>query len=132
MPRPEHHAQQIARGAAAACWIYQGLVPKLLGPHADELAMVAALGVPAAQATTLSMAAGVAEIALGLAMLVRPRAAWPHRLALAGVAGLLGFVALRAPHFLAGAFNPVAMNLALGALSAVALALMREPAPGPR
>jgi hypothetical protein len=33
---------QIARFTSAGVWTYQGLVPKLLGPHADEVAMIAA------------------------------------------------------------------------------------------
>jgi hypothetical protein len=40
-------------------------------------------------------------------------------------AGLLAFVAVYAPHYLVGAFNPVVMNGASIALSVIALLVLR-------
>jgi hypothetical protein len=115
---------RIVRFVAGGGWIYQGLVPKILGPHADERAMLAAAGVAPADMAMITTAAGAAEIALGLCILVLPRRAWPHGVALLALAALLGFVAWRAPQFLGAAFNPVVGNASLAALSAIALVLL--------
>ena len=63
----------------AGIWLYQGIVPKLLGPHPDEIAMSAAFGIPAAFQATVSHAAGAGEVLLGLCILAFPRRAWPQR-----------------------------------------------------
>jgi hypothetical protein len=118
----------ICRYATAAVWLYQGLVPKLLGPHRDELAMVAAIGVPPEYQALVSQMAGAAEIVLALCIVFVRRHAWPHVVAVASLAMLLVFVALFAPAHLGAAFNPVAMNLPLMALSFVAIGLLRDAA----
>ena len=115
----------------AGIWLYQGIVPKLLGPHADEIAMSAAFSIPAAFQATVSHAAGVGEVLLGLCILAFPRRAWPQLVSAVVTAGLLAFVALYAPRYLVGAFNPVVMNTASIVLSVVAvMALREEPAAG--
>jgi hypothetical protein len=45
---------QVCRFSIAFIWLYQGIVPKLLGPHADELRMNMALGLNEAQARPCS------------------------------------------------------------------------------
>ena len=115
----------IARWIAGASWIYQGLVPKLLGPHADERAFLALAGVAPADMWRSAALAGALEIALGVAMLALPRRREPHVLALLALAALLGFVAWRAPAYLGAAFNPVVGNACLGALSAIVLVRLR-------
>jgi nitrate reductase gamma subunit len=111
----------MANTTVAGIWIYQGLVPKLLGPHPDELAMAAAFGVPAEMQTPVSYIAGGLEILFGIVLMALPRRAWPHLASASAMAGLLVFVVLYAPAYLWGAFNPVVMNLASIALSLVAL-----------
>lgn len=59
----------LGRITIALLWIYQGLVPKLLGPHPDELALNMALGFDADVAAHLTRAAGVGEVLFGLAVL---------------------------------------------------------------
>ena len=81
---------QVCRFSIAFIWLYQGIVPKLLGPHADELRMNMALGLNEAQAHLLSYVGGGMEVVLGLLVLVFYRQRWPHvimrRLALHGEA----------------------------------------------
>jgi hypothetical protein len=115
----------------AGIWLYQGIVPKLLGPHPDEIAMSAAFGIPAAFQATVSHAAGAGEVLLGLCILAFPHRALPQIVSAVVTAALLAFVALYAPRYLVGAFNPVVMNTASIVLSAVAvMALRAEPTAG--
>jgi hypothetical protein len=52
MPIPPKHATALERirrhcnANVAGIWLYQGLVPKLLGPHPDEVSMAEAFGIP--------------------------------------------------------------------------------------
>jgi hypothetical protein len=123
---PHDWVPTIARWVAGASWIYQGLVPKLLGPHADERAFLALAGVAPADMWRSAAMAGALEIALGIAMLALPRRREPHVLALLALSALLVFVAWRAPAFLGAAFNPVVGNACLGALSAIMLVRLRQ------
>lgn len=109
----------------AGIWLYQGLVPKLLGPHPDEVAMSAAFGIPVGLQTAASYAAGAGEVLFGLCILFFSRRAWPQLLSAAVTAALLVFVAIYVPRFLVGALNPVVMNVASMVLSAVALLALR-------
>ncbi len=117
----------ICRVAVGGVWLYQGLLPKLLGPHHDELAMAAAAGMPAHMQAASSYAAGAAEIVLGLCVLLLPRRLWPYVASAASMLLLLGFVAVFAPTYLVGAFNPVVMNLTSLALSLIAIIVLRDP-----
>lgn len=116
----------ICRGSLAFVWIYQGLVPKLLGPHRDELAMDLALGISADAATRVAQVAGAIEIAIGIAVLVAHRRTWPLWLTLASMIGLLGYAALAVPSLLIAAFNPVTINVAMAALALIAIVLERS------
>jgi hypothetical protein len=109
----------------AGIWLYQGLVPKLLGPHRDELAMSSAFGIPPTFQASISYAAGVAEVLLGICVLLLPRRAWPQLISAVATAVLLVFVAIYTPPYLFGAFNPVVMNVASIALSIVAMLALR-------
>lgn len=122
-------ARRVAASASAAIWLYQGLVPKLLGPHADELALAAAFGIEPSLQRVASAAAGVAEVAFAFAILVWQRQRWPHISSAVASAVLLVFVSTYAPQYLWAAFNPVSMNLGLFALSVIA-ALCAGPARG--
>ncbi len=65
----------LARGAVAAGGIYSGLVPKLLGPHKDELVLLAATGI--GNTRTAAVAFGLAEVIFGLLVVVCWKARWP-------------------------------------------------------
>lgn len=107
--------------AIAFVWLYHGVVPKLLGPHRDELAMNLALGISTPAATLLSYAAGIGEIAIGLAVLLLRKQQWPLRLTIVLMVGLLAYAAWAVPTLVLGAFNPVTTNAAVATLALVAL-----------
>lgn len=116
----------ICRLSVAFAWFYHGLVPKLLGPHPDEIAMSMAFGLSRQNAIQLGLVAGAAEIAFAVAILVFWRQRWPLLLSAVSMIGLLVFVAVAAPAFLVGAFNAVTTNLCVLALSVVAIRLRPE------
>lgn len=123
---PIERIARLSAVASAFIWFYQGLVPKLLGPHIDELAMSAAFGIPAEWQIPVSRVAGIGEMALAVCIVAARRHLWPHVLSALGAVVFLVFAAVFAPWFLGAAFNPVAMNSALFALSAVAILCVRS------
>ena len=115
--------ERICRLSLAALWAYQGLVPKLLGPHPQELELAASAGLPNEALVMASLLSGVIELLLALALLVYRRAAWPYAVSTAAVVGLFLFVALVAPEHLGTPFNAVAVNgawLVLGVVGWIA------------
>ena len=120
-----HAISQLCRFTVAGIWFYQALAPKLLGPHPDELALAGAFGIPAASRPVASYAAAVAELLVGLVVLIFHRYAWPQLLSAVLTLVLFLFVVVYAPSHLAAAFNPVVMNGASMALSVVALIALR-------
>ena len=117
---------QVCTFSTATIWLYQGIVPKLLGPHRDEIAMIAAAGVPSEHQATVAYLAGAAEVALGLCILLARRRAWPHVISAVSLVGLLAFVVLFTPAYLRGAFNAMATNIAVLALSVIAILIICE------
>lgn len=111
----------ICRLSIAFIWCYHGIVPKLLGPHADELIMNMSLGLSAGQAVVLAKVAGLVEVFIGLSVLVFWRRRWPLYTTVFAMLALLVFVVLVTPAMLTGAFNPVSTNLGMIALAVVAL-----------
>jgi len=111
----------IARGAVAGVWFYHGLVPKLIVRHPDEAAPLLDAGFSAARAAGMVRAAGVAEIAMAILLLVfwRWRGGFWVTIVLMAVA--LAGVAFTTPRLLGMAFNPVSLNLSMIALSAIGL-----------
>lgn len=109
----------VARCTIAGIWLWHGLVPKLLTMQADERQMMEEAGVPVAAVPLAVKAAGLAEIAIAAGML----ASWRHRGAFLwnalAMSGALLAVAARSPRYLRAAFNPVTLNGAVIALSAV-------------
>jgi hypothetical protein len=116
----------VCRCTVAFVWFYHGLVPKLLYPHRDELAMSMALGFSSSGAEKMAIIGGVAEIAMSGAVLLFWRQRWPLLLTVAAMFGLLGFVILFKPVLLGGAFNPVTTNITVIALALVGLHLQRS------
>jgi hypothetical protein len=102
-----------ARLGISFIWLWQGLLPKLVFPSADERTMIAAAGLPAGILPTI----GVVE--LGLAVLTlglwRWRPFFPLNALL--MAGALTAVGLNSPSYLVGAFNPVTLNVGMILLS---------------
>lgn len=110
----------IARLALAFVFIYHGLVPKILLQNPMEVQMILAHGseLPYRQ---IAFVAGVAEIALGLALILLRRQLWPVWVALVAFILLLLDVALFSPALLVQAFNPVSTNIAGIGLCLVAI-----------
>lgn len=124
MERSVIHA--ISRITVALVWLYQGLVPKLIANHADELVMLADSGITEAAAPTVIAIVGAAEVLLGMNVLVFFRRRWPLMLtALLMVLATLGVV-LNSPGYLMAAFNPVSLNLLLFVVAVIGLFVMKE------
>jgi uncharacterized membrane protein YphA (DoxX/SURF4 family) len=133
---PERSMQQavihgIARLGLAATFLYHGLVPKLLGPDADEVAMIGAAGVPPGSVGPALVAIGVAEVILALALVASWHSRLPPALCAAFAVVATALVAIAAPRYLGAAFNPVTLNLGVLCLAAIdLLALPGLPSAG--
>ena len=117
----------LARLALAAVFIWHGLVPKILWLSPDEVAMIAAHGLPQHELFApelIACAGGIAEVLLGLALIVVRQRRWPLAVAGGVLLVLLLDVALLSPHRLVQAFNPLSTNLA--ALTLCAMAWLAE------
>lgn len=116
---------QICRYVLAFLWIYQGLVPKLLGPHPDELAMNLALGLSQSQAVWLAYIGGGLEVLLGVIVFIFYKRFWVYQLTIIVMFGLSIFAVIFAPQFLVSAFNVVTGNVAMMALAGIGLLQLR-------
>jgi hypothetical protein len=128
---PERAARQALIHALAAAtvsfvWIWHGVVPKLAGPHPDELAMLFEAGVPESWLTSGVKIIGIAELLLGLAVPLFAMRRWPWLLTIAlMVVATIGVLA-NSPHRITAAFGPITLNLLLGVLAAIALLSLRD------
>ncbi|NVJ59938.1 MAG: DoxX-like family protein [Gammaproteobacteria bacterium] len=116
----------IATLTIAFIWAYHGLVPKLLGPHSQELDMIAAFGINENLATTLAYIAGVLELLMAVLVLVYRNKFWPFYLTIAIVLVLSITVLFGQPSFVMFAFNPITINIAMIMLSIIAIRSMDE------
>ena len=115
-----------ARLAVAGVFAYQGLVPKLLVHHADELRMLREAGCPAKVVFGVLSLVGLAELLFAVGLLLCWRRRWPAVITLGlMIVATLG-VGLRSPGYLLAAFNPVSLNLAVAALALVDLLNLRD------
>lgn len=108
----------LCRLSVAFVWLYQGLVPKLLARHPQELALVRAGPLPDALARDVLTALGVGELLFGLALLWF----WRERRLLLLAAALplvltAGAIAAT-PSVVTGPFNPVVTTVTVVALAA--------------
>ena len=110
----------MARGALAAVWIYQGLVPKLLAPERGELAILRATGLLPGHEGFLLAFLGLAEVGLGLVMLARPASRWPLGTTLLVLPGFLLAALYAVPASFLAPFNPPTLILAMAALALIA------------
>jgi hypothetical protein len=124
MQRSVIHA--ISRITVALVWLYQGLIPKLIARHADELVMLADSGITEAVAPTVLAVVGSAEVLLGAIVLVFFRRRWPLVLTvLLMVLATVGVV-MNSPRYLTAAFNPVSLNLLLIVVAVIGLLVMKD------
>jgi hypothetical protein len=113
-----------ARTALAIVFAYQGIVPKLLFAHADEIAILRAAGVPTQLTTTAVAALGIAEVTMAAALLVAWSRSWPVWLSLVAMPIATIVVGLFSPDFFVAAFNPFSLNVSVAALAVVDLLVM--------
>lgn len=107
--------------ALALCWIWQGLVPKLLYPQSGELAILQSAGVSQSIAPTLLLVIALAQILLGVLFLLPILHRRLHIVSLVAIVALgVGTAVTAAPLFVAP-FGPFTLSLAMAALSVVAL-----------
>ena len=116
----------IARATIAFTWLYHGLVPKLLRHDAAELDLLSRIGTAASRLTMAVTVAGWAEILFALILIVFWRHRWPLWVTLVFMLVGIPVVVITAPDYAGAAFNPVTLNLAIAALSSIALLIGRE------
>lgn len=125
IPPERSRDQAIAHAAAvtglAGTWIYQGLVPKLLTVHPDEVALWrSALGLSESSARAAVRVAGAVEVAAGILTITHRRRRAPFVVAAVAMPALaLGALKADRRSFVR-AFNPASLNWAVAALAIVA------------
>ena len=115
----------VARLGLALIFAYHGLVPKLLGPHADEVAMLRDAGVAAERTGALLTLLGIAELLLALGLLVFWHRRWPPMVCVGLMLLATIGVAVSSPRYLGAAFNPVSLNLAIACLATIDLMILK-------
>jgi DoxX-like family len=114
----------IARVALAAVFAYQGVVPKLLIRHLDEVAMLHDVGVSAGVTNTAVIALGISELAFAAALLVAWHRRWPVFVCLGSMLLATVVVGLNSPRYFEAAFNQASLNLAVASLAAIDLLVL--------
>ena len=115
----------VSRVALASVWIYQGLVPKLIARHADELAMLADAGIAAPLLSGTLAAIGWGEVLMGAIVLLCFRRRWPMILTIVLMLLATIAVSVNSPMYLAAAFNPVSLNMLVAVMALVDLLVLR-------
>ena len=110
----------VARGTLAFVFLWHGLVPKLLGPHPDELALLRDAGLSAGAAVRTVAIVGIAEVAYAIALVVLWRVRVLPLVAAVAMLVITPGLLIGSPRFIPAAFNPVTLNLATAALGIVA------------
>jgi uncharacterized membrane protein YphA (DoxX/SURF4 family) len=116
----------LARCALALVWLYQGLVPKLLALHGDEIALIHHGGVPLTSAPAIVWAGGVLEVVFGGMMLLGFRQRWHFPLTMILLFAATLYAAITSPEYLVAAFNPVSLNLLMIVLALVGWLTSRD------
>lgn len=112
---------QIARYIVSFSWLYHGIFPKLIHIAPLEKLMTESIGFSEEVSYFITKSAGVAEVIFGVLIFVFYRYKPLIVLNIAGLVGLLLFVAILQPHLLIEAFNPVTTNVTIIALSFILL-----------
>jgi hypothetical protein len=109
----------LARFALAFVFLYHGVVPKLLNPHPDELAMMRNAGISQDAVGTAIVAVGIIEVAFALCLIVWWIGRWPLVVCLAAMCLATVSVAATSPAYFRGAFNPASLNMAVACLALI-------------
>jgi hypothetical protein len=111
----------LARAGLASVFAYQGLVPKLLARHADEIGMLRDAGIANGVIGPALTALGLMELGLAVTLLIAWQRRWPSWLCLLSMPVATAVVGMQSPRYLTAAFNPVSLNVATACLAAVDL-----------
>ena len=111
----------IARFGLAAVFLYQGLVPTILGPDPQEVQMLGDVGVPAANLAQPAVAIGIAEIVLAVGLLVLWHSRGVPAICAAFAIVSTAIVAAASPRYLGASFNPVTLNIGVLCLASIDL-----------
>uniref|UniRef100_Q3ARZ2 DoxX n=1 Tax=Chlorobium chlorochromatii (strain CaD3) TaxID=340177 RepID=Q3ARZ2_CHLCH len=115
----------LCRIALAISWIYQGAVPKLMCQSSGELELLGHI-IPIYKWACIAMQwMGYGEILFGVFLLIA-RWQWAFWLNIIALIGLLFFVGIFEPTMLTLPFNPLTLNVALIALSLIAIRELRQ------
>jgi hypothetical protein len=116
----------LATAAVSFVWLWHGLVPKLLGPHPQEVRMLLDAGVTDHWAHRIVTFAGWFEIILGLLVLWQSRKRWPWLLTIGLMAFATAGVLICSPDMAKAAFNPVTLNTLLASMAGVGMLTLRD------
>ena len=110
----------LCRAALSFSWIYQGAVPKIVCQSTGEIDLLGHV-IPVYQWACMAVTwMGVVEILFGIYLLVA-RKSWAFWLNVLTLFSLLIYVALFEPELFTLPFNPLTLNIALVALSLIAI-----------
>ncbi|QGJ70938.1 Membrane protein YndG [Planctomycetales bacterium 10988] len=116
----------ISRFAVAVVWLYQGLIPKLIAVHSDELTMLTEAGISQTNAPFIAASVGILEALIGVYVLCCLRSRWPFVLTICLMVLATIGVFLNSPQYLMAAFNPISLNLLLATVSLIGLLTLRD------
>ncbi len=114
-------AYAVARMTLAFVFIYQGVIPKLIYRHPDEITMLTNSGITPSTALSLLTLIGWSEVVFGLLFILLWRARWLFVLAILLVAAAILNIAVYSASYLTAAFNPVTLNFLVVSLAAVGI-----------
>jgi len=114
----------VARVGLALIFAYQGLVPKLIARHADEIAMLRDVGVAADMTGMAVTALGISEVVLAASLLFAWHRRWPSSLCIGLMVLATIIVGVNSPRYFDAAFNPLSLNAAVACLSGIDLLVL--------
>lgn len=116
----------LSRFAIAFIWLYHGLIPKLIFQHPTELELINQGPLLMSAETTL-MLAGIAEVLIGICVVIFWRQSWPVYFSLAGFIGLLIASVAIAPGHAVHAFNPITLTVSAILFCLIQISLRMNP-----
>jgi len=113
---------KIANVSLAISWFYQGLMPKIIFKHPQEIAMVTNSGVfSEEQAVTIVMVAGILECIFASAFLLFPHSKIVHWLNISALTVLCAGALFTEISLFIFPFNPATLSITMIALSLISL-----------